>query len=196
MPNEMPLRDEADLARLVPEAMVKGGSPSSASSEARLFLHLRARALRTVGPQHWTYVLAGFAWLQRSLVQLRSDLVIEHNEEDFQKVSKEVAAWLEATAPLCAEQRLSGLFASVRLEHNLGGGLAAWGYDPLDPLGNGLRSAQRLQEHGWRILPDGSVRALEDEGIGLGLCSDGKADDAHGRRSPARGLFCDGRGWR
>merc|ERR1719384_1685969 len=113
---------------------MKGGGPASAGSEARLFMQLRERAARTVGPEHWTHALAGFAWLQRSLVQLRNDPIIQQSEADFQKVSKEVAGWLATTAPMNVEQRLSGLFATLRLEQNLGGGLRAWGYDPKDPL--------------------------------------------------------------
>lgn len=161
--SDMPCHDESDLIRLVPEAMMKGGPPGAAAGEARLFLQLKQRAEKTVGPHHWTYALAGFAWLQRSLVRLRNDPFIEHSEAEFQRVSKDVAKWLETAAPDNVEQRLSALFASVRLEHNLGGGLAAWGYDPADPLGGGYRSLERLRDHGWRLSIDGAVIGPEVE---------------------------------
>lgn len=202
---EMPLREESDLARLVPEAMMRGGSASSSGNEARLFLQLRARAARTLGPEHWTYALAGFAFLQRSLAQLRHDPVILQCEEDFQEVSREVAQWLKVTAPHNAEQRMSALFATVRLEHNLGGGLAVWGYDPADPLGNDLCALDRIKQHGWRLSADGSVRGPEDD-VGSDDIAGSRGrrpKSASGAPRPAppghreaHALFCDGGGWR
>lgn len=162
---EMPLQEESELARLVPGAMMQGRSeePGSSCKEATRFEQLRARAAASVGTRHWTHTLSGFAFLQRSLVQLKSDPVILHTEAEFQAVSVEIAEWLKANASANAEQRLSAMFVAVRLEHDLGGGLRAWGYDPIDPLGGGLNSAMRLREHGWEVTPEGSMRSKDDQ---------------------------------
>lgn len=167
----LPLREEAELSQRVPEAMMKGssGAPGSASQEARVFEQLRHRAASTVGTEHWTHALAGFAWLQRALAQLKTETVITNSEAEFQAVSQEVAKWLEANAADSSEQRISALFASLRLEHNLGGGLAAWGYDPAEPLGAGMDAAPRIAELGWRVSAEGSVEGPEDgEGCNAG----------------------------
>merc|ERR1740121_2972571 len=132
--------------------------PGSSAAEARLFEQLRARASRVLGARHWTNALAGFAWLQRGLAVLERDPVVVYSDEAFRGVSREVASWLAANAANNSEQRLSALFATVRLEHNLGGGLAAWGYEPADPLGGGLEAVTRLREHGWLISEKGCTR--------------------------------------
>lgn len=149
---QLPVRDEEELGRLIPEAMQ--GSPEQASQDIRVLWKLRERSARTLGTQHWTWMLASFAWLQKCLVQLQNDTVFEHSEQELRRASTDVASWLAACAPDNTEQRLSALFITTRLAYNLGGGLQLWGYDRAQPLGQ-VNALDRLAANGWKLVEDG-----------------------------------------
>lgn len=145
---QLPLREEEELTRLVPQAMQRG--PSNPGGAMVAGAKLRERASQEVGTQHWTYSLITFAWLQRCFDVLREEpLIVGMPEAALRSASIELARWLEVAAPQNVEQRLAALFLALRLESNLGGGLDEWGYDPVDPLGDGGTALKRLVEHGW-----------------------------------------------
>merc|ERR1712176_914332 len=148
----MPLRDEEELSRQIPDAMQ--GSPETAVEDVHKLSKLREQAARTVGTMHWTWILTTFAWLQKCLIQLRSEPIIYFSETSLQHADIAVAEWPKACCFENVEQRLSALFIAVRLANNLGGNLKIWGYDPADPLGGSFRAAKRLAEHGWRFRGD------------------------------------------
>jgi len=162
-PQAMPLADESELAELVPKALTADASEELASGQNQQLdlRRLASRAARSLGPRHWTHILASFGWLRLALVQLRTEPVIYWSEEELQLASRIVASWLQVSTPDNADQRMSALFLAMRLAHDLGGTLSDWGYDAKDPLGGGLKSLERLQEHGFRLASDGSVLGPE-----------------------------------
>lgn len=144
---ELPLGPEKELTQLIPRVMEW---PSSTTSvDAANCQRLCGEISDVVGSMHWTWVLATFAWLQKWLVVLRNEPVINVREERLQAASASIARWFETCAPENIEQRLSALFLAVRLADILGGSLQAWGYNHDDPLGDGGVSAKRLEDNGW-----------------------------------------------
>jgi len=146
---DMPLRDEEELSRRIPDAMQ--GAPETACDDAHALGQLREHAARTVGTMHWTWALTTFAWLQKCLVQLRSEPVIYFGELELGVASTAVSRWLQACCFENVKQRASALFIAVRLADDLGGHISKWGYDPDDLLGGSFRAAACLAEHGWRL---------------------------------------------
>jgi len=148
---ELPLEAEEELGEHVVRAMQ--GPLENVAEDAAALLQLRKQSRAKLGDNHWTTVLATFAWLQKSYVLLRRAPIIDFSEADLQRACSAVASWLQVAAAKNLEQQLSALFIALRLAQNLGGGLGSWGYDPTDPLGNGFASA-RLSVHGWKICAD------------------------------------------
>jgi len=148
---ELPLKAEEELGEHVPRAMQ--GPPENADEDAAGLVQLRNRAVEKLGDNHWTTMLATFAWLQKSYVLLRKAPTIAFSEADLQGACSAVASWLQEATAQNLEQQLSALFIALRLAQNLGGSLRPWGYDPKDPLGGGFASA-RLSSHGWKIGDD------------------------------------------
>merc|ERR1719362_949047 len=141
---ELPLKAEEELGDHVPRAMQ--GPPENADEDAAALVQLRNQAITKLGENHWTTVLATFAWLQKSYVLLCKASIISFSEADLQGACSAVASWLQVATAQNLEQQLSAMFIALRLAQNLGGGLRPWGYDPKDPLGNGFASA-RLSQH-------------------------------------------------
>jgi len=168
--DEMPLQAESSISEALCGAMSRGRQQFSGpvSKEVAFYWKIKRDAQHAVGSKHWITALATFAWLQQCLVQLKCDPVILHTEAQFQKGSRMFSKWLEENAPDNVEQRLSALFASVRLESDLGGGMAAFGYDLDDKLGGSVSCRERLKEHGWDITPEGSMKLRNDEQPGDG----------------------------
>jgi len=146
---ELPLREEAEMAELVPEAMQ--GGPQRAPLDAATLAGLREGAARSLGTSHWTYVLATFAWLQKALIMLRGEPLIDFSEADLHDAMVHVARWFEHCIPNNVEQRISALFLALRHARNLGESLDVWGFDSAEPLGPDHSVIPRLEEHGWRI---------------------------------------------
>lgn len=146
----MPLKIEEELVTMVPQVMQR--DPAGAVNDAAAVDRLRRQASEALGKGHWTWVLATFAWLQKSFLIVCNSTIVPFNEKELQEGSAAVAKWFAEFATDSIEQRLSALFLATRLAHNLGGGLPLWGYDPADTLGRtGQSVANRLEEHGWRL---------------------------------------------
>lgn len=151
---DMPLEAEDYITSLIPEVMQ--GPPQHASRDGQRASELRERAAAQLGCNHWIWMLATFAWLQKALIQLQHNTVIDFSERDLRSASSAVARWFKSCAPLNTEQRLSALALTLRLARNIGGPLQAWGYSPDDPLGDGSGAVKRLAQK----LGDPSLEAL------------------------------------
>mmetsp|Transcript_36126 Transcript_36126/g.59473 ORF Transcript_36126/g.59473 Transcript_36126/m.59473 type:complete len:474 (-) Transcript_36126:31-1452(-) len=151
---DMPLAAEDHMTSLIPEVMQ--GPPQHALRDGQRASELRERAAAQLGCNHWIWMLATFAWLQKAFVQLQHNTVIDFSESDLRSASNAVARWFESCAPLNTEQRLSALALTLRLAKNIGGPLQAWGYSPEDPLGDGTGAVKRLAQK----LGDPSLEAL------------------------------------
>eukprot|EP00931_Biecheleriopsis_adriatica_P075968 TRINITY_DN49732_c0_g1_i1.p1 TRINITY_DN49732_c0_g1~~TRINITY_DN49732_c0_g1_i1.p1 ORF type:complete len:512 (+),score=78.78 TRINITY_DN49732_c0_g1_i1:39-1538(+) len=176
--DDMPLKQEEQLASLVPQVMQK--PPSDAEDDALQLGRLRAKIEQVLGSNHWTWFLATFAWMQKCLVRLRTNSVIPFSEADLRAASVAVAQWLEATAPYNVEQRLSAFFITARLARQVGEGVRQWGYDPAKPFGDTLEGASKIASLGWNLGED-SVTGPDE----TPHPEDTGAHDVHDGRRPA-----------
>jgi hypothetical protein len=149
--SQMPGDLEQECEELLPG--VFGGEPEEAHMYAQRALELRRRVAGSLGPSHWIFVLATFAWLQKCLTQLQSLNVIQFSDRDLQTASALIARWLRDCTPLNTHQRLSALALTLRLASQLGGDLQSWGYDPSDPLqdGSSKNAMNLLASHGVSV---------------------------------------------
>lgn len=140
--SEMPLQAEQELSNKVPDVL--GGPPENASEDRHEAWELSDRASRELGPMHWTWMLATFAWLQKCLTELQRHPVIDFGEGELREASSAIARWFDACAPDNVEQRLSALCLAARLAQCYGTPLQLWGYDAKDPLGDSTEVAKKL----------------------------------------------------
>lgn len=133
--SRMPLDVERELSQLVPEVL--GNTPETAANDRRRAWQLSQRASRELGPLHWTWVLAAFAWLQKSLMLLHHSSIIDFSESELQEVSSKVSKWFSTHVPDNVEQRLQALHLSLKLAKNFDDDFGVWGYAANDPMGDG-----------------------------------------------------------
>jgi len=151
----LPLRHEKQLAELVPQVMQ--GPAEDATADAVQLGNLRLKVAQVLGVNHWTWVLATFAWLQKCLIRLRTHNVISFNEASMHAASQAVVKWLQVAAPDNVEQRMSAVFIAARLARELGEGVRSWGYDPARPLGGELEEATRICMTGWTLTEEAVI---------------------------------------
>jgi len=148
--SDMPLQVEAELGRQVPQVMMR--SPDAAAEDMHVAAKLQDKAARVLGTNHWCWVLATFAWLQKCLIQLQHSPVVQLSTRSLKQGCVAVAEWFEEQAPHNVEQRLSALCLAARCACHLGkNGLLEWGYNPADPLGDGSIRVKQLEAGGWKL---------------------------------------------
>jgi len=185
---EMPLRSEEELIYLVPEVLQQ--PPETASRDRATAASIRGRITRELGTAHWTWMLATFAWLQKSHIQLVHDSVIVFTELDLREACRAVAKWFGSCAPENIEQRLAALSLAVGLAQNFGEEVSAWGYHADDPAVCDLEFAWISFQAEGKLPRSDRVCIAPKKAAGHGGGSDDEAHTPSTHRRRYRSHWC------